>query len=147
MKRISGLIVLSLIIPFLQLAACAESPEEVEGEEKYARVEPVEGTEVSSVTLTEVAVKKLDIQEAQIGDEQINGKLRKVIPYAAVLYDPEGVTWAFTNPEPLVFIRREIKIDYIESGKAVLLDGPPTGTSVVTVGAAELFGVEIGVGE
>jgi hypothetical protein len=29
----------------------------------------------------------------------------------------------------------------------VLLDGPPAGTRVVTVGAIELLGAELGVGE
>lgn len=139
--------VATAVIAALQLLACAARPIGEEGEEKFAKVEPVEGTEVSSVTLTADAAQRLDIQEAQIHDEQINGKPRKVIPYAAVLYDPEGTTWAFTNPEPLVYVRQPIKIDYIEGDRAVLSDGPPSGTAVVTVGAEELFGAEIGVGE
>ena len=65
------------------------------------------------MTLTEDAVKRLDIQEAQIHDQQISGKSHKVVPYAAVLYDPEGATWVFTNPEPLVYVRKLIKVDYI----------------------------------
>lgn len=147
MKQINRLMAMFLIIAALLLSACAERPEEAEGEEKSATVEPLPGTEVSSVTLTEDAVKRLDIQEAQVYDEQISGKQREVIPYAAVLYDPQGDTWVFTNPEPLVFVRQPIKIDYIENDRAVLLAGPPSGTAVVTVGAAELFGAEIGVGE
>jgi len=147
MKCMHRCMVVALSIAVLQLWACAEKPAEQEGEEKSAVVEPVEGTEVSSVTLTEEAAKRLDIQAALIHDEQINGKQRKVMPYAAVLYDPEGETWAFTNPQPLVFVRQAVKIDYIEDDHAVLLEGPPSGTQVVTIGAAELFGAEIGVGE
>ncbi len=75
------------------------------------------------------------------------GGPRKVVPYSAVIYDVQGDTWAYTNPEPLVFVRHSITIDYIERDTAVLLDGPPAGTAVVTVGAAELFGVELGVGQ
>lgn len=71
-----------------------------------------------------------------------SGKLQKVIPYAAVLYDPRGYTWTFMNPEPLVFVRHRIDVEFIEGDRAVLREGPATGTTVVTAGAAELFGVE-----
>jgi hypothetical protein len=70
---------------------------------------------------------------------------RKVIPYAAVLYDVQGNTWVYTNPEPLVFVREPIFVDYIEGDLVVLLEGPAAGTPVVTVGVAELFGAETGV--
>ncbi len=72
--------------------------------------------------------------------------LVKVVPYAAVMYGVHGETWVYTNPEPLVYIRDLITIDYIEGDLAVLLEGPPVGTEVVTIGGAELFGAENGVG-
>jgi hypothetical protein len=71
-----------------------------------------------------------------------SGKPQKVIPYAAVLYDPHGNTWTYTNPEPLVFVRHRIEVEFIEGDRAVLREGPAVGTTVVTAGAAELFGVE-----
>jgi hypothetical protein len=71
----------------------------------------------------------------------------KIVPYAAVLYDVHGNTWAYTNPKPLTFVRHAIHIDYIEGDLAVLSDGPPSGTEVVIVGAAELFGAETGIGK
>jgi hypothetical protein len=71
-----------------------------------------------------------------------SGKPQKVIPYSAVLYDPYGNSWTYTNPEPLVFVRHRIEIEYIEGDRAVLLQGPDTSAKVVTAGAAELFGVE-----
>jgi hypothetical protein len=71
----------------------------------------------------------------------------KVAPYAAVLYDARGNTWAYTTPKPLTFVRQAIHIDYIEGDLAVLSDGPPSGTEVVIVGAAELFGAETGIGK
>jgi len=74
-----------------------------------------------------------------------SGTLRKVIPYAAVIYDPQGAAWVYTSPEPLAFVRQPIVIDYIEDELAVLSEGPAAGTAVVTVGAAELFGAETGV--
>ena len=71
----------------------------------------------------------------------------KVVPYAAVLYYAGGNTWAYTTPQPLTFVRQAIHIDYIEGDLAVLADGPPSGTEVVIVGAAELFGAETGIGK
>ena len=70
---------------------------------------------------------------------------RNVVPYAAVLYGVNGETWVYTAPEPLVFVRQPITIDYIEGDLAILSEGPEAGTAVVTVGAAELFGAETGV--
>lgn len=74
------------------------------------------------------------------------GTERLVVPYSAVVYDPIGQTWTYTNPEPLVFVRSPISIVFIDGGEAILSDGPPPGTEVVIVGSAELFGVESGVG-
>ena len=137
----------ALIIVALDLSACAQKPAEPVNENEPAKVEPVKGGEGSSVTLTKEAVKRLDIQIAEVRTDQVHGKPRKVVPYAAVLYDPDGRTWVFTNPEPCLYVRQPITIDYIEADQAILSDGPPPGTAVVTVGAAELFGAEIGVGE
>jgi len=75
-----------------------------------------------------------------------NGPAHKVVPYSAVLYGLHGETWVYTNPEPLVYIRYPVTVDYIDGDQAVLLDGPPAGMAVVTVGSAELFGAESGVG-
>ena len=78
--------------------------------------------------------------------ETAGSGLVKVVPYAAVLYGVHGETWVYTNPEPLVYVREPITIDYIEGDLAVLLEGPPAGTQVVTIGGAELLGAENGVG-
>jgi hypothetical protein len=37
-------------------------------------------------------------------------------------------------------------VNYIDGNVVVLKDGPPAGTVVVSVGAAELFGTEFKVG-
>ena len=72
---------------------------------------------------------------------------RLVLPYASVIYGPTGATWTYTNVEPLVFVRHSITIDYIDGDVAVLIDGPAIGTEVVTVGATELYGTELGLGQ
>ena len=76
----------------------------------------------------------------------LTGSERLIVPYASVVYDPQGRTWTYTNAEPLVFIRHPINIDYIDGDEALLYDGPPPGTAVVTVGAGELSGFENGIG-
>jgi hypothetical protein len=53
----------------------------------------------------------------------------------------------YENPEPLIFIRRRVELEYAGDGLAVLKRGPAVGTTVVTVGAAELFGTEFGGGK
>jgi hypothetical protein len=72
-----------------------------------------------------------------------NGDRHKVVPYGAVYYDAKGAAWVYVSPEPRVFERRRIGIDRVVGDVAVLTDGPPSGTAVVTVGAALLYGTEI----
>jgi len=74
-----------------------------------------------------------------------SGTSRKIVPYAAVIYDVKGATWVYTNPEPLAFVRQSISVDYIKGDLAFLTEGPSAGTNVVTVGGAELYGAETGV--
>ena len=77
---------------------------------------------------------------------ELAGSKRLIVPYGSVIYDPQGRTWAYIKTEPLVFIRHRINIDYIDGDEAFLIDGPPAGTEVVTVGAGELSGYENGIG-
>lgn len=74
------------------------------------------------------------------------GKKRKVVPYSALIYDPNGDTWVYTSPTPRTFVRQEVEVDYIEGHMAVLDEGPPTGTVIAVVGVAELYGAEFKVG-
>ena len=68
-----------------------------------------------------------------------------MISYSAVIYDTTGAAWTYTNPQPLAYVRQPISIDYSQGDMTVLMTGPPTGTQVVVVGAAELYGTETGV--
>ena len=97
--------------------------------------------ELALLTLSAQAVERLDIQMASV--EENSGA--KSIPYAAVLYEPNGTTWAYTSPEELVFTRASITVERIVDDTAFLSEGPPTGTDVVTVGVAELWGTELGI--
>ena len=57
-----------------------------------------------------VAGQRLRVELAAAGD----GVTRKVVPYAAVIYDPKGAAWLYTSPEPLIFVRRPITVDFID---------------------------------
>lgn len=143
----------ALIVAGLLLAACSTtSAGTTNGKNQPATVERIAGTDYSRVTLTAKAAERLGIQTAPVREAEVARKgqgqamLRKVIPYGAVVYDTNGNAFVYTNPEPLTFVRSPISVDYIEGDLAVLADGPPTGTAVVTVGAPELHGTEFGVG-
>jgi len=116
-----------------------------------AKVEKIEGTSLSRVIVTEKGAARLGLEltpvrDAQVARRGISGtEMRRVVPFAAVLYDPKGDTWAYTSPAPLTFVRQRIVVDYVVGGLAVLSDGPPLGTGVVTVAAVELFGAETGI--
>lgn len=68
---------------------------------------------------------------------------QKVVPYGAVYYDAKGAAWVYVNVGQLAFERQRIVVDRVVGDLAVLSDGPPTGTVVVTVGAPLLYGAEI----
>ncbi|MGH7614702.1 MAG: hypothetical protein ACREMW_11770 [Gemmatimonadales bacterium] len=131
----------------LHLAACSGKTAAT-GHIKPATVEHIEGQEVSRITLTPKAAERLDIKTVAVPDPQLtrSGARRPVVPYAAVLYDAKGVTWVYTSPANLVYVRHPITVDYIEGDQAVLTDGPPAGTQVVTQGGQELFGAEFEIG-
>jgi hypothetical protein len=127
------------------LAAC-ETATVKATETKPAQVEAIAGTELHKVTLSARAAQRLDIKTERVQELVVGGAKHKVVPYAAVLYDAHGETWVYTSPAPLVFVRHAIHVAYISGDRAVLSQGPPAGTAVVTVGAAELFGAEFEIG-
>jgi hypothetical protein len=133
---------LALIVGSVSLFACAEVPE-AETEHLYepAELEPIKGTDVQRVIFTAEGAERTGLQTAPIRQ---NGE-KKFMPYAAVIYTPDGKEYAYTVPEPRTFVRQEIEIDRIDGDSVMLSDGPPTGTKVVTVGAAEVYGTEFEV--
>lgn len=137
MKHMTRSLVLMLILAGLLLSACG-APVPLTGEKiAPSKLEPIEGAELSRVILTEKAAERLGIQTVVASGNEV--------PYAAVIYDVEGNTWVYTNPEPLTFVRAPIVIDYIEGDTAVLSESLASEFNVVTVGVAELYGTETGV--
>ena len=69
------------------------------------------------------------------------------VPYAAVVYDYQGGAWVYERVAPLTYARRRVALGAIAGGWAELKAGPPVGATIVTDGAAELFGTEFGAGK
>ena len=141
------MVMVLLILAALPLAACSQASPVTASKVEPAKVEKIEGTELNRVTLTEKAAERLDLQTAPVREEPVDGTQRLVVPYAAVIYDLEGATWMYISPAPLTYVREPITVDYIEGDMAVLVDGPASGTEVVTVGVAELYGADTGIGK
>ena len=138
---------LLVLVVGLLLTACSVQAQDASTEMQPAVIEPIEGTEFNRVVLSEKAAERLDIQTAPVQNEQVNGTERTVIPYGALIYDLEGATWVYVSPEPLTFEREAVTVDHIEGDTVILIDGPAAGTEVATVGVAELYGIDTGVGK
>jgi hypothetical protein len=113
---------------------------------EVAKLEPVPGTKLKKITLTAPAAKRLGIETSSVQGATAAGEPRLVVPYAAVLWDPAGTAYVYTNPQPLVYVRHAIVVESIQVNQATLAQGPAIGTAVVSVGVAELYGTELGIG-
>ena len=136
---------LVLIAGLVSLSACGEASSgydyETASHHVPAKLEPIKGTDVQRVIFDAEAAERVGLKTAPIRQ---NGQ-EIVVPYGAVIYDADGNTYAYTSPKPLTFVRWEIDVDRVVGNSAMLSDGPPVGTEVVTVGAAEVYGTEFEV--
>ena len=129
----------ALFAASISVSACGTSP----GAPPEGAVEGVTGNPLQ-VTVSAKAAERLGIQTTEVKGTPAG---RTSVPYAAVLYDAHGDTWVYATSGEHVFVRTQVRVDRIDGDVALLLDGPPSGTSVVTVGLAELYGAETGVGD
>jgi hypothetical protein len=109
-----------------------------------ATVEEVPGSQVKRITLSEVGAERLQVTTQAVAQGPTAGVT--VVNYAAVVYDADGGTWVFARTAPNTFQREKVVLAGIDGPTARLSSGPPAGTAVVTVGAAELIGAEAGLG-
>jgi hypothetical protein len=141
------LAILGLLVALPQLSACTQTAAEATGGQEPAKVEHVGGSEdVSRLTLTPRAVERLGIQTTPVREQVVAGERRKVVPYGALLYGADGKTSVYVSPSANTYTREPVTVEVIEGDRAVLAAGPAAGTAVVSVGAAELYGTETGVG-
>jgi hypothetical protein len=127
------------------LPACAQSTAQAESvSEAPAKVEKNATTGIARITLSERAIDRLELLTDTVKPAPAGGVL---LPYAALLYDAQGKTWVYANPEPRVFERQAVTVSKVEAGVVTASVGPAVGTPVVTVAAAELFGAEFVTGK
>jgi hypothetical protein len=93
------------------------------------------------VTLSRVAAQRLGIQTAAV---TATGPTL-VIPYGAVVYQPDGSSWVYVQTRDRTYQRQPITIATISGTQVTLSAGPQPGSLVVSQGAAELVGVETGI--
>jgi hypothetical protein len=132
---------LALAVAGLALSACSEVEDTSSGGYEPAHVETVAGTEVKRVTFTREGARRTGLRTATV---RRSGSHR-VVPHNALIYDPAGTSYVYTRPEPLTFLRVPVNVDRVEGDRVLLADGPSAGTAVVTVGATEVYGTELGI--
>jgi len=133
---------LPLAIATLGLAGCKEVAEESASGYEPAKVQGIKGRDdVKLVTLTAEGARRVGLQTAAVG----RSGARRVVPYAAVIYDAEGKTYVYRSTAQRSFVRDEVKVDRIVRDRALLSRGPAPGATVVTTGAAEVYGTELDV--
>ena len=137
------------VLAAFPLSGCADVATATATKPKPFKLEKPEGTSLTRLRIEQRVSDRIRIKTSTVREvERFGGETaRKVVDYAAVVYEPKGDTAVYTNPEPLVFVRTPVKVDSIDGDLAVLADGPPAGTAVVIVGTAELLGMEFGVGK
>ena len=110
------------------------------GGEEPAVVEPVSDGGPARLTLSAEAELRLGVETVAVTTAP-----QLSVPYAAVVYDGQGAAWAFARVDERTYQRTPITVADITGDVALLSAGPSAGTEVVTVGAAELVGVEAGI--
>jgi hypothetical protein len=126
------------LIAGLSLSACKEVETETATGYEPAHLEEV-SEDLKKVTLTQEGADRTGLKTEKVRESGGD----KVVPYAALIYDPEGKTYVYTAPKPLTYLREEVKVDRIAGNRVLVSKGPSAGTEVVTVGAAEVYGTEL----
>ncbi|MCW2498931.1 MAG: hypothetical protein JWN87_607 [Frankiales bacterium] len=139
------LLLAGLPLGALALTGCgADSSAAPASGAEHSSTMDVPGSELKRVTLSAHAVSRLGIETAEVAAAV---GTRTSIPYSAVIYDVHGKAWTFVSTAGGSYTRAQITVADIRGDLAHLTSGPAVGTAVVTVGAAELYGTELGVGK
>src|SRR6476620_9102780 len=140
----SALVMSLALVGCAQIASAGSAPE---GPPAAAQLSEPDQNGVKTVTLTEQAAQRLGITSATIRSVASRSSHRTrsmlAMPYAALVYDENGKTWAYVVTHPLTYVRQPITVDHIDADEAYLAAGPATGSSVVTTGSEELLGAEL----
>lgn len=127
----------------LLLPGCREIEEATVATHQPAQVTELAGSDVKQVRFSADAADRVDLQT-------VTARRRgpyTVVPHAALIYDGQGLPWVYATTGPLTFARTKVVVDRVEGDRVLLSEGLPAGTEVVTVGATQVYGTEMGIGE
>jgi hypothetical protein len=143
MRRARALLVAALLVAGLGVAGCSKSHHEAAAQ--AVRVDPIPGTGLTRVELSPEAAARIGVRTAP--SRVVGGGSRQLtlVPYTAILYDPNGVPSVYTSPSPRVYIRHPVALARLSGAQAYVTRGVPPGAMVVTSGGPELLGAETGV--
>jgi hypothetical protein len=139
--RFSRTAALLIVIAVTALAGCSRAPAPA-GPPPPAHVTIGQHGTVS-VVLTPQGAQRAGLQTAAAAPAARGGQA--VVPYSALLYQPNGSSVIYTVTGPLTYTLVPVAVTSI-LGDQVYLTGLAPGTAVVTVGGEELLGVQDGVG-
>jgi hypothetical protein len=122
------------------VAGCSSSPAPATAPPAVLSTAGPDG--VRTVTLTSRAVQRLAVTSAPVAGSPGGPP---TVPYAAVVYAGDGSGWVFIDLGRRSYRRVKVVVAGVVGDRAGLAVGPAVGTPVVTVGAAELLGVELGI--
>jgi hypothetical protein len=129
-------------VALLALSGCNEVEEEPASSYHPAELSSPGPQGVREVTFTEDAAGRVGLQTSRVTVEGAD----RVVPYAALIYDEQGDPWVYTVTEPLTYLRVSVMVkEEVDEDTMALSAGPPVGTEVVTRGAAEVYGAELGM--
>ena len=133
-----------VVVGVAALTGCAEVESESPTGYQPSSLQPVDESEdLQRVTFTQEGAQRVGLQTAKV--EADGGRM--VVPYASLLYDPEGMTFVYTSAKPLEYLREEVKVDRIVGNRVHLKDGPAAGTEIVTTGVVQVYGTELEIND
>lgn len=149
-------LIFALAVGSAVLSGCGPTNASPSEKSQLSEVQPIAGSNAIRVVLTGQAAARLGIKTELVRKAPTAagsaGAQSIIVPTAAIVYKSDGSVWVYTTlPQTasttgyLSFGREPVVILRIDGDVAILQSGPPAGTSVVTVGAAELLGTESGV--
>ena len=131
----------ALLLAGLSLAGCAEVEDAAVDGYEPASLSSLAGTDFPLVTFTREGAARTGLETAPV---ERSGR-RLAVPYEALIYAGDGTSYVYASPTPLSYQRTEVAIDRIRGSRALLSKGPQAGGDVVTVGASEVYGTELGI--
>jgi hypothetical protein len=122
-------------------AGCAEIESVTAEPYEPAALESTGPDKPARVILTQEAVDRVALQTIEV---KALGK-DLTVDHAALVFDKAGKPWVFSVVGPRTYVRAAVTIKEVQDNVVTLSAGPPAGTQVVTVGAIELWGAELGI--